>query len=262
MKSILLFTCLFLCFLLPIQGQNNVFKLNLTPLIIGDITVQYERVFLKKFSGSLGYGYMMKSGLPSAITNNLKELSGIKFSGSSFTPELRFYPHVLKDAPSGLYIAVYMKYSKYSLDATVPFTAEYKSPIDPTKTESKTLNPSISGSFSGIGGGLMIGKQMVIGGHFVIDLFIMGGHFGSGANISASTPTDIASSLPDYGTIRQDAREQLQAQLNGTKLPSFIPGSGNARINSSVTSSGISVALEKFPFIGARFAGFCIGFAF
>lgn len=266
MKLKLLFSGLFLCLIMfqhNVHAQKNVFKLSLTPLIIGDISTQYERVFLKKFSVSLGYGYIPERGLPGFIPP-IPIVSDLKFSGSSFTPEVRMYPHLLKDAPSGMYIAVYMKYSKYNLDANVPWSFSQditvQDPNDPNRTTTQTVSLSntfnLSGSFSGVGYGAMIGKQIVLGGHVTLDIFMLGGHVGTGADLSVSTKTDVINQLPVEA--RQPALDNLQAQLNKIALPSFIPGT----VHATLTETDARLELEKIPFFGVRFLGFCVGFAF
>ena len=195
------------------QAQKNVVKLNLTPLVITDITVQYERVLFKKFSVAMGIGYIPDRPLPGFFPT-IPTINNIKFSGYSLTPEIRIYPHLLKDAPRGFYLAPYLKYSKYNVAADFPWSYKF-SYTDPNTgiTADKTLSQDLNlkGSFSGIGGGLMIGKQWIIANHISLDWFIMGGHVGSGANLSVSTMVDYAS-FPVSN--QADIEKNIQDKLN------------------------------------------------
>ena len=106
MKSKLVVTGLFLTILLfqqDIKAQSNIVKVNLTPLAIKNVSLQYERSLLKKFSVALGLGFIPDRPMPTYIPEvpGLKEL---EFSGFSITPEIRIYP-LLKDSPRGFYIA-------------------------------------------------------------------------------------------------------------------------------------------------------------
>lgn len=266
MKTILFFLTLALSLFLfeqNSQAQKNVVKLNLTPLIIRDVTVQYERVFLEKFSVALGMSYMLNGPQPSYIPK-IPFVDGLKFSGFSITPEIRIYPHILKGAPRGLYLAPYLKYSRYSLDANVAWSGTFDVPTPnsiPTAPQSVPVTMSqtfnLKGSFSGMGAGLLIGKQMIIADHISIDLYLIGAHIGTNANLDVSSPITVyPENCPPE--VKTAIEKSIQDKLDEIKLPPGIPGT----VKASVMNQTARVQLEKIPFLGVRFIGFNIGFAF
>lgn len=89
------------------------------------------------------------------------EISGTKFSGYGFTPELRYYLTEAKQAPVGFYVSGYGRIQHFDLTAD--------NPDDNGQDYSATYTP--------IGLGVATGGQWVFNSGFVVDAF-----FGIGYN--------------------------------------------------------------------------------
>lgn len=131
-----------------------------------------------------------------------------------------------------------MRYSSYT--ASGSFT--YK---DSTYYPAFVQDKPASGSFTytGIGGGLMLGYQWVISNKVSIDWWILGIHGGTSA---VHMRVDAAG----IGESSEDVRKQLD--------DIDIPG---ATKTSSVSGNTAKLDITGLPFFGVR-TGFCIGIAF
>ena len=161
-------------------AQKNVVKWNVSSLAFNNVYLTYERAIAKKFSVSLGASYVPTSGLmvtgfiPDVKSGDITRESPLKnmnMTGYSITPEFRFYTSLIKESPRGLYLAAYLRHSKYDLSYK-NYAYNYKDEFD--NNISKTANINFESSISSIGGGLMLGHQWIIGQHFSIDLWILG----------------------------------------------------------------------------------------
>ncbi len=153
MKKILtlaLFVCLALPSIAQVSEEKNVLKVNTLSLFLGTGSIFYEHKLTDLTSAQLGVGYM-----------NFK-LGDTKFTGLILTPEVRIY--VKKNAIDGFYLAPYARYQKFTV-------------------ENKELGTK--GSLSGIGGGLLFGRQWITDSGFTMDLFF-GGHYGN-SDVSVET---------------------------------------------------------------------------
>lgn len=230
--------------LLPARSMN-VFKVSLTQLTSLKLEAQYERALGQKFSIALGGNFAASRNLPKQYTKNdpTGALASFKSNSWALTPELRWYPGSKKGAPNGFYIASYGKFRKSSLQSDVPY------PFTDSNGQVITKTLSMSGSYTGVGIGLLIGSQWIIGKHFSIDWYIAGGHVGPGKlNIEASS-TGLALSQADQDAIR--------TTINQIEVPVVSTILNKVEINSN------SVKLDtSFPYFGVRAAGINLGFAF
>ena len=233
------------CFIIVlIHGSNcfsksrNVIKVALAPLILKNYSLYFERAIHKNVSFSIGGSYMPTRGLPSFITNYANDttgtLSNISFSGLSIVPELRIYPgaKIRHEAPHGFYFTLYVKYSSYKAD--FPFTY---------KESGNTYTYNFSGNYTGIGAGIMLGHQWIIGEHFSIDWWLSGAHFG---NL--------------YSTFTM-----TNSSLSSINQPQFIKDIGNisfpqGEVNTEISGNTAKLTIDA-PFIGFR-SGFTLGIAF
>ncbi len=127
------------------DNKQNVITLSITNLALVTPTLYFERAIGEKTSLQLGAYYT------GAKSND------VKFTGLGIIPELRFYPGA-KGAPRGFYFAPFLKYQNYSISTTV--SDVYLGIYDAKAT------------LTGIGGGLIIGNQFIIGDVVALDLFI------------------------------------------------------------------------------------------
>lgn len=234
----------------PVKSPKNVIKLNLSQLAITNISMQYERSFHKNFSAALGVSYLVQRAIPSQIYTPTSNGSGYqlpKFGGWSVTPEIRFYPgkKVKHKAPHGFYLAPYFRYSKYSLNSSY---------VNVDSLTGIHQNYNVKASYSGFTGGLMIGSQWLIGKHFSIDWWILGGGYGQAKfKINAvSTDGSLNMSLQDQENLKQDIK------TNTSELGSF----GNGEVTVQTTSNSATATVTGLPMISIRGFGLTLGFTF
>ena len=169
MKKSIFFILLFISIpFINVTGQNNfisqknVINLGLGGLAIGNVALNYERIFNDSRAASLNAGLLIPKKLPSFIHDILSEDINIeadnKMWGFFVMPEYRFYP-TYKIAPEGFYIAPFMRFNYYSLELSGDFediTADY------------------TGRLIRIGGGVQFGMHWIIKEKVSIDFFLAG----------------------------------------------------------------------------------------
>lgn len=126
-------------------AQQNVIKANLFSVIIKTGSFFYERALDDTKSLQLGFYYTGFS------------VGDTKFRGFGITPEFRFYPG--EEAPSGFYLAPFLRYQSLSL------SADYYDDVTGQLEEG-------SATLSTFGGGLLIGNQWLFGDVVALDMFI------------------------------------------------------------------------------------------
>jgi hypothetical protein len=231
------------------RTSKQVIKLNLSQLALRNISLQYEYGFHKNMSGALGISYLMPLKIPSVVFEPSANGEGYqlpKFSGWSVTPEFRFYPGKKEahQAPHGFYLAPYMRYSKYTL------SADY---YDLLSNGNMRLYKA-SASFSGITGGLMIGSQWIIGKHFSIDWWIIGGGVGKGKLTLESKSDDP--------TLNLSAQEQADLKTDINTNIGELQNFSNGTINIETTSNSAKATIKGIPMTSYRAFGLNLGFAF
>jgi len=234
-------------------GGSNIVKVNLSSLALGSYSVSYERKILPHITASLNINDMPKRGLPFQNTvENYASSSFIDYGNTqvgnfSITPELRLY---VIGAGHGFYVAPYARFS--NMDLNVPLKYSYQS------QNGATINKSVdlSGNIKATSGGLMIGTQHQLFKKVVIDIWILGGHYGScNGNLTAPyTPTDNNPNSPTS----VNERAGIQAALN-TINPSPFKVNGTV----SQTSTSATAALNvSGPWVGVRALGINVGIRF
>ncbi len=245
---------LFLSFLLlsglfKAHAQGNIIKANLSSLAFKTVYLSYERTFLKRFSINLGFDFMPNRGIPFA--NQLGDLNGyanpaegMKLNGWQITPEFRVYTSIVKGSPRGFYIAPYLRYTTYSLDYK-GYEYHYNDTYD--NDQPKVAHVDLTGTFSAIGGGIMIGHQWIVGKHVAIDFWIAGLGLNSSQFQLRATSNDLDKR---YFTDNSSLTIDIESNLKLFNKTSFTMGNNYAQAN----SNGLLV--------GIRGLGFNIGFAF
>jgi hypothetical protein len=229
------------------SSPKSVVKINLNALSFKNISLQYEYGFHEHFSAAVGVNYFLKRGFPSTVAD-LGTFSDDHFSAWGITPEVRFYPGSKHDAPHGFYISAYGRYSKYTIQATTPVEVE-----DLNTGISRDVNMSGKVSFSAFTGGLMIGSQWLIGSHFSLDWWILGGGYGKG---KLSMTSDVVGKPLTKGE-QADFKTRLEDDLEGLSY--------GLRIKSSevgVTPTSADATVSKLSVTGIRGFGLCVGFSF
>ncbi len=175
------------------NAQKNVIGLHLQPLAFGEIRGSFEHAFTDKFSVLLNYGYKKLGDIPSFILDQAQPTDyglPIEFvneiSGSQFVPEFRIY-FKGDDAPHGLYIAPYLRFSKYSIkyNTTANYTfsddefddlpQEVIDYLDENNLgQTIGVNTIVTGDFKQKGLGVQLGYQWVVAEKLAIDLYFLG----------------------------------------------------------------------------------------
>jgi len=229
---------------LPQEAQCiNVVKLNLSPLTKLKLEGQYERVLSKSFSVALGGRISPNHNLSNILTRNdpTRALSTLKSYSWAITPEFRWYLSSKKPAPQGFYIAPYCRYQQSSFKGSTSYAT-----ID-SNTASIRKQIAVKGPYSGLGFGLMIGSQWMLGKHITFDWFIAGGHYGPGKMHLEATSTALNLSLSEQESMLNNIY-QIDAPLLH-------------KITADVASDHVIIN-SSYPLFGIRAAGFNIGYAF
>ncbi len=120
------------------KAQNAVLKINFLSLVVKTFNVSFEKVLDTDNSFQLGVFY---TGVA---------ISDTDLTGIGITPEYRFYLSDT-DAPDGVYVAPYLRYSNFNLENK--FTAS-------------------EATLSSFGGGLVIGRQWLFKEKITFDIFL------------------------------------------------------------------------------------------
>lgn len=239
---------------LGLLGGKNIIKTNLASDVIGNYNLTYERAIAPKLSLSLGIRYMPKVGLPGFIKSRVEDLIDDKnikleefqMGNIAITPELRLYLGAGK--MKGFYIAPYARYAEF--DLRVPLTYNFK---DLTNTD---INATaiFNGKFKSFSGGLLIGTQFSIARKLVLDVWIIGGHYGT------STGTIVASEFnPAIDPNDPNQTSEFKKQVESVNDKDYGPFKFKGEVapdykSATFTSTG--------AWAGVRAGGVCLGFRF
>lgn len=226
---------------------RNVFKINLPSLIIGTYSFQYEFFPVSFMSLAIGYKFTPKRGMifkEQIIkivedSNDYGDLESVgrrffkpfKFSGSSISPEVRFY--LGEGFGKGFYLGPFIRFDSYKFSSNYLFYGE-----------SENYIIDFDGHFKGFGYGLVLGAQYRIGKHITIDTYIA--PYLSDVKIDFHSTSNYV--LTDTEVI------QLSDDLNSFSLPN-----GETSIELSNSSAKGELTSKTFPNLRA---GLGLGFKF
>ncbi len=250
MKKVLFILALLITLQVDAQkliGGNNIIKGNLTSFALKNYHLSFERSLNHFMSVSASYRYMPKGSLPlQAIAKKYIDNPAINFDlfqmgNNALTFESRFYLGLQK--MSGFYIAPYARFADFDLSVPVEYTYTPEgSFIAPTPI---TKSANLDGLIKSTSYGAYIGLQKQLLTKLVIDIWFIGGHFGS----SNGTLNFIApEKLPTQ------AVSALQKALDNTKVSPF-------EITSKVNQNGATADM-KGPWAGFRGLGISLGLRF
>lgn len=156
--------------------KKNIIKTNLPAYIFRNYNLTYERSITSWLSVGIAYGKIPEGKIPLADQYLSEEdsdynFNNAQFSNSQITIETRFY--LGKGYSHGFYLAPYYRQSKLEMNNVI-YNMYFEN--DDTSTPL-----DVSGKITGNSFGLMIGSQWFIGknNNWVIDLWILGGHYGT-----------------------------------------------------------------------------------
>jgi len=248
--------CLFLALLVTIQvhaqkliGGNNIIKGNLTSVALKNYQLTYERSLNRFMSLSASYRYMPKSSLPlQSIAEKYIDNSAINFDlfqmgNNAITVEGRFYLGLQK--MSGFYIAPYVRFADFDLGVPIAYSytpeGSFIAPTPITKTA------DLNGVIKSTSYGAYIGLQKQLLTKLVLDIWFIGGHYGS----SNGSLNFVA---PENEKLPTQAVNALQKTLDDTKLNPF-------ELKSKVDQNGANADM-KGPWAGFRGLGISLGLRF
>jgi hypothetical protein len=209
-------------------------------IAIKNYNITYERSVTRVLSFSLGFRNMPKSRVPlksqieKLVNNQDFKINDFQMGNIAFTGEGRIYIGVRK--MSGFYIAPYIRYS--SFDFTMPI-----------KNPNVQSSPPIlfNGKVNATSAGLLIGVQHNFLKKLVLDIWILGGHFGKSSGILTAT------GIPNMTAVEQNT---LQSKLDEFKEI------GPFRTSSRVTSSTTAEITTIGPWLGLRSFALSVGYRF
>lgn len=226
----------------PILSGKNIVKLNASSLVAKNFHITYERKLTGRISASLGFRTMGKSTVPfKSVLENVFDgtdfnINDFKIGNTAFTPEVRFY--LGKGNLRGFYVAPYMRFASFDITAPINYTYNNGS-------GSTTESAPMSGKITSTSGGIMFGTQHRIFKVLTLDIWIIGGHYGSSKGTLSVTR--------NFST--QQERDALKQELDNIDAPPF------KFKNATVTSTGASIQSDG-PWAGIRGLGINIGFRF
>ncbi len=230
-------------------GGNNIIKGNLTSFALKNYHLSFERSLNHFMSVSASYRYMPKGSLPlQAIAKKYIDNPAINFDlfqmgNNALTFESRFYLGLQK--MSGFYIAPYVRFADFDLGVPIAYTytpeGSFIAPTPITKTA------DLNGVIKSTSYGAYIGLQKQLLTKLVLDIWLIGGHFGSSnGSLNFITPEDDKLPTP--------AINALQKVLDDTKVNPF-------EITSKVNQNGATADM-KGPWAGVRGLGISLGLRF
>jgi hypothetical protein len=230
-------------------GGNNIIKGNLTSFALKNYHLSFERSLNHFMSVSASYRYMPKGSLPiKSIVEKYIDNSAINYDlfqmgNNALTFESRFYLGLQK--MSGFYIAPYLRFADFDLGVPIAYTytpeGSFIAPTPITKTA------DLNGVIKSTSYGAYIGLQKQLLTKLVLDIWFIGGHFGSSnGSLNFITPED--DKLPTL------AINALQKVLDDTKVNPF-------EITSKVNQNGATADM-KGPWAGFRGLGISLGLRF
>lgn len=226
-----------------ISHPMNFVKINLTAIALKNYSIQYERILSRKFSIAVAYRTMPITTLPfkNAILKSIgnddpqttKTIEDFRLGNTAITPEVRFY--LGKGYGRGFYIAAFYRYASFkSNDVNIFYTDD----------SGADASVKMSGKVTANTGGILFGMQHLYGKHIILDVWLLGPHYGSGTGSFSGV-----SSKP----LSQTEQNNLKAQLEDIKIPLT-----NKTVN--VNANGASLKLDG-PWGGIR-AGISLGVRF
>jgi len=232
-----------------IERPHNV-KMNLLALPLRNFSLQYEYAFHKNMSAALGVRVMLPYivDLSSQLGGDDAfgaKLGKFKFTGYAITPEFRFYPGKKSEhqAPHGFYLAPYTRFSNFAINTTVTI------PNDPASGfKGGPVDARIT--YSGFGGGLMLGAQWVFKNRLSLDWWITGAHYGN-AKVKVTAEGDLISQTGGATQVKGSLEDLIEGDLPFK----------NAESNVTIGAKTVSGSIKGIPYSGFR-CGLCLGYTF
>jgi Protein of unknown function (DUF3575) len=226
-----------------ILAGKNIIKTNLTSYALNNYNLTYERSLFKRMSISVGFRYMPKTSVPfqseieKAIDNKDIKVADFQMGNTAITPEFRFYFGLGK--MKGFYIAPYARFASFDIQAPILY--------DDNSGNKKEV--FFNGTIKSISGGVLLGVQKHILKKLVLDIWIIGGHYG---NSDGTLNADMTKNPIPYSDI-----PNLQAKLDDIQV-----NSGPFKFTGKVNSTTSADIFSTGPWAGIRALGLSLGVRF
>lgn len=191
-------------------AQKNIIKTNVLSLALNNYNLTYERALTKKLSISASYRTMpmgaapLKKYIEDYVDRNDFEINSFELGNTAITLESRLY--LGKKTLSGFYLSPYLRYSDYGFVFPITHPENFTS-------GGAVNNPPIllKGNVQALCGGFMMGVQTNLSKKLVLDVIIIGAHFGESKGVLTAnniTPAltgqdliDFQQTINDYQTV-------------------------------------------------------------
>lgn len=236
-----------------VLGGKNIIKTNITGDFIGNYNLTYERSLAKKLSLSLGVRYMPKSGMPQFVKDKVEQLvddkniriNDFQMGNFAVTPELRIYLSAGK--MKGFYLAPYARYA--SFDLQVPVAYDYQDGLNHVNASAL-----FNGTFTSVSAGLLIGSQFQLAKKLVLDVWIIGGHYGT------SNGTIVATNFnPPIDPNNANQTSAFKSQVESVNNKDYGPFKFKGEVSSDYKTATFTTT---GAWAGVRAAGLSLGLRF
>jgi hypothetical protein len=224
------------------QQHLNIFKVNLTGIVLKNYSFQYERILNKRISVAFSFRTMPESSVPlkKVILDAADDdpdtkdvLDALKISNTAITPEIRIYLSK-KGFGRGFYIAPFYRYASFKTN-NMKFSY--------TNSLGSENDIFLSGKLTAHTGGFLLGSQWNLGKRLSLDLWILGPHYGGGNGFFAGT-TNTPLNPIEQNNLRQEledfdlplTKESSTVNANGATLQLRGPWGG--------VRSGLSLGIK------------------
>lgn len=226
-KTIILLLCLpMFAGAQSLIGGKNILRWNIGSMALKNYHFTYERSLTKHLSLSVSYRTMPKGAVPfqsqleKAINSDEVNFSNFQMGNTAWTIEGRLYLGLGR--MKGFYLAPYLRFANFDLSAPVKYTSG-----------SVTKEALFVGNVKSTSPGLMIGWQFTLVGKLVMDLQIIGGHYGhSNGDLNFNAP------------LNPQEQDALRQNINNIDAKPF-------KFTSTVGANGATIKTDG-PWAGIR----------
>ncbi len=228
-------------------GGKNILRWNIGSVALRNYHFTYERSLTKHFSASISYRTMAKGALPfqdelaKKINSSNVDFGNFQMGNTAWTLEGRLYLGLGR--MKGFYLAPYLRFANFDLAAPVKYT--YTSTVaGPTFGQTYSKSANFTGNVKSTSPGLMVGWQFTLVGKLVLDLQIIGAHYGHSNG-----------DLNFAATLTNDEVTALQNSINDIKnktSPFTVSGTAS-NSGARITTDGPWLGIRSNIGIGLRF---------
>ncbi len=226
-------------------GGKNIVRWNLGSMVFKNYHFTFERSVTKRLSLSLSYRTMAKGSVPfqsqleKAIESSDINFSKFEMGNTTWTLAGRLYLGLGR--MKGFYLEPYLRFANFDLTSPVKYT--YTSTSGPTSGQTFSKEANFVGNVKSTSPGLMIGWQFQLATKIVMDIQLLGGHYGTSKG-----------DLNFAATLSNDEQTALNSSLSKIKADPF-------KFTYNVNGNGAQIKTDG-PWAGIRGANIGIGFRF